>query len=43
VRVAIAEDSVVLREGSRTSLGGAGFDVVGQCGNADELLLKVRS
>ena len=43
VRVAIAEDSVLLREGLARLLGEAGFDVVGQCGTADDLLLKVRS
>jgi len=43
VRVAIAEDSVLLREGVARLLGDAGFDVVAQCGTADELLLKVRS
>jgi DNA-binding NarL/FixJ family response regulator len=39
----IAEDSVLLREGLVRLLGDAGFEVVGQCGDADELLLKVRS
>jgi DNA-binding NarL/FixJ family response regulator len=39
----IAEDSVLLREGLARLLGDAGFDVVGQCGDAEELLLKVRS
>jgi DNA-binding NarL/FixJ family response regulator len=43
VRVAIAEDSVLLREGLARLLGDAGFDVVAQCENADDLLLKVRS
>jgi DNA-binding NarL/FixJ family response regulator len=43
VRVAIAEDSVLLREGLAMLLAGAGFDVVGQSGTADDLLLKVRS
>jgi DNA-binding NarL/FixJ family response regulator len=43
VRVAIAEDSVLLREGLARLLDDAGFDVVAQCENADELLLKVRS
>jgi DNA-binding NarL/FixJ family response regulator len=43
VRVAIAEDSVLLREGVARLLGEAGFDVVAQCENADDLLLKVRS
>jgi len=43
VRVAIAEDSVLLREGLARLLDDAGFEVVAQCENADELLLKVRS
>ena len=43
MRVIIAEDSVLLREGLARLLGDAGFEVVGQCGDADELLLKVRS
>jgi DNA-binding NarL/FixJ family response regulator len=43
VRVVIAEDSVLLREGVARILADAGFDVVGQAGTADELLLKVRS
>jgi DNA-binding NarL/FixJ family response regulator len=43
VRVAIAEDSVLLREGLARLLDDAGFDVVAQCGDADDLLLKVRS
>ena len=43
MRVAIAEDSVLLREGVARLLDEAGFDVVAQCENADDLLLKVRS
>jgi DNA-binding NarL/FixJ family response regulator len=43
VRIAIAEDSVLLREGVSRLLDEAGFDVVAQCENADDLLLKVRS
>jgi DNA-binding NarL/FixJ family response regulator len=43
LRVAIAEDSVLLREGLARLLGDAGFDVVGQCGTADELLLRMDS
>jgi DNA-binding NarL/FixJ family response regulator len=43
MRVAIAEDSVLLREGLARLLGDAGFEVVAQCGTADELLLKARS
>jgi DNA-binding NarL/FixJ family response regulator len=43
MRVAIAEDSVLLREGLARLLTDAGFDVVGQSADADDLLLKVRS
>ena len=43
MRVAIAEDSVLLREGLARLLGDAGFDVIAQCENADDLLLKVGS
>jgi DNA-binding NarL/FixJ family response regulator len=43
VRVAIAEDSVLLREGLARLLDEAGFEVVGQSPNADDLMLKVRS
>jgi DNA-binding NarL/FixJ family response regulator len=43
VQVAIAEDSVLLREGVARVLEEAGFDVVAQCENADDLMLKVRS
>ena len=43
MRVALAEDSVLLREGLARLLGEAGFEVVAQCDNADDLLLKVRS
>jgi DNA-binding NarL/FixJ family response regulator len=42
VRVAIAEDSVLLREGVARLLREAGMDVVLQCGDADELLSNVR-
>ena len=41
--VVIAEDSILLREGLARLLRDADIDVVGQAGNADELLLKVRS
>jgi DNA-binding NarL/FixJ family response regulator len=37
VRVAIADDSVLLREGLARLLDDAGFDVVARCGDADEL------
>jgi DNA-binding NarL/FixJ family response regulator len=43
VRVVIAEDSILLREGIARILGESGFEVVGQSSNADDLLLKVRS
>jgi len=43
VRVVIAEDSVLLREGVARILADSGFEVVGQAGNGDELMLKVRS
>jgi len=43
LRVAIAEDSVLLREGIARLLGEAGFEIVGQSSTADDLLLKVRS
>jgi DNA-binding NarL/FixJ family response regulator len=43
VRVVLADDTVLLREGVARILGEAGFEVVGQAGNADELMLKVRS
>ena len=43
MRVAIAEDSVLLREGVSRLLGEAGMEVVAQCQNADELLVNVDS
>ena len=43
MRVVIAEDSVLLREGLTRLLAERGFEVVGQCTTPDELLLKVRS
>ena len=43
MRVAIAEDSVLLREGVARLLDEGGFDVVAQCENADDLMAKVRS
>jgi DNA-binding NarL/FixJ family response regulator len=42
-RVVLADDSVLLREGIARILEEAGFEIVGQAGTADELLLKVRS
>jgi DNA-binding NarL/FixJ family response regulator len=41
VRVVIADDSVLLREGVSRLLAEAGFEVVGQAGDADELLREV--
>jgi DNA-binding NarL/FixJ family response regulator len=43
VRVVLADDAVLLREGVARLLGEAGFDVVGQSSTAEDLLLKVRS
>ena len=43
MRVAIAEDSVLLREGVARLLDDAGFEVVAKCGDARDLMLKVRS
>lgn len=43
MRVAIAEDSVLLREGLARLLDDAGIEVVAQSADADDLLLKVRS
>jgi DNA-binding NarL/FixJ family response regulator len=37
MRVAIAEDSVLLREGLARLLTDAGFDVLARCGDADQL------
>jgi DNA-binding NarL/FixJ family response regulator/class 3 adenylate cyclase len=42
-RVVLAEDAVLLREGIAVLLENHGCEIVGQAGNADELLLKVRS
>jgi DNA-binding NarL/FixJ family response regulator len=43
VRVVIAEDSVLLREGIARLLRESGLEVVGTCQTVDDLLLKVRS
>jgi DNA-binding NarL/FixJ family response regulator len=43
IRVALADDSVLLREGIASLLAGKGFEIVGQSGTAEDLLLKVRS
>jgi DNA-binding NarL/FixJ family response regulator len=39
----IADDAVLLREGAARLLEDAGFDVVGQAGDADDLMRKVRA
>jgi DNA-binding NarL/FixJ family response regulator len=41
-RVVVADDDVLLREGLGSLLVNSGFDVVGQCGDATELLALVR-
>jgi DNA-binding NarL/FixJ family response regulator len=43
MRIVIAEDSVLLRRGAVRLLEDAGFAVVGECGDAEELLQLVRS
>lgn len=41
LRVVLADDAVLLREALATSLTAAGFEVVGQAGNVDELIRLV--
>jgi DNA-binding NarL/FixJ family response regulator len=43
VRIVIADDAVLLREGAARLLEDAGHEVVAQAGDADELLRKVRA
>ncbi len=43
MRVVLAEDGALLREGLVRLLDDAGFEVVGQCTTADDLLRNVRS
>jgi DNA-binding NarL/FixJ family response regulator len=43
VRVVLAEDSVLLREGVARLLEDQGFEIVAQTGTAEDLMLKVRS
>jgi DNA-binding NarL/FixJ family response regulator len=43
VRIVIADDAVLLREGAARLLEDAGFEVVGQAGDADDLMRKVRA
>jgi DNA-binding NarL/FixJ family response regulator len=42
MRVALADDDVLLREGLASLLERAGFDVVGQCDDGNELIALVR-
>jgi DNA-binding NarL/FixJ family response regulator len=42
IRIALADDDVLLREGLARLLEGSGFDVVGQAGDAPELIELVR-
>ena len=42
MRVAIAEDSVLLRDGLARLLGDSGFDVVAQCDTAQEQTTLLR-
>src|SRR5947199_3747581 len=43
MRVLVADDSVLLREGIVRLLDDAGFDVVGQAGDSEELMRKTRA
>src|SRR5439155_9314033 len=43
LRVVVADDDALLREGIASLLEDAGHEVVGRCADADDLLLKVRS
>ena len=43
LRVVVADDNALLREGIASLLVDAGHEVVGRSGSADDLLLKVRS
>ena len=43
MRVVVADDSVLLREGIARLLEDAGFEIAGQADDAEQLLLKVRS
>jgi DNA-binding NarL/FixJ family response regulator len=43
MRIVLAEDSVLLREGMARLLAETGFEVVGQAGDAEDLLRKVRA
>jgi DNA-binding NarL/FixJ family response regulator len=43
MRIVIADDAVLIREGATRLLEEAGFEVVAQAGDADDLLRKVRA
>jgi DNA-binding NarL/FixJ family response regulator len=43
LRIVVAEDDALLREGIASLLESAGHQVVGRAANADDLMLKVRS
>jgi DNA-binding NarL/FixJ family response regulator len=43
MRIVIADDAVLLREGAARLLEDAGFEVVGQAGDAEDLMRKVRA
>jgi DNA-binding NarL/FixJ family response regulator len=43
MRIVIADDAVLLREGAARLLEESGFEVVAQAGDADDLLRKVRA
>jgi len=43
LRIVVADDNALLREGIASLLEDAGHDIVGRSGDADDLLLKVRS
>jgi DNA-binding NarL/FixJ family response regulator len=43
MRVVLAEDSVLLREGIASLLEDSGFEIVGRAGDAEDLLRKVRA
>ena len=43
MRIVIADDAVLLREGAARLLEDAGHEVVAQAGDAEELVRKVRA
>jgi DNA-binding NarL/FixJ family response regulator len=43
LRIVVADDNALLREGIASLLEEAGHEIVGRAGDADDLLLKVRS